>query len=169
MKRPWAGTRRSFPWPTSCRQGAAVPGRFCHDRVQAIVYTVGHPNISVGQAAGALRRGDGRGHGAAIDKLIERQSLFAATEIPGGIYAGNPEPVTTFGVKATVVSLGSELDEETGLCTVVKACSTTSTASSRCTRRSWPRPARMITDGLSAPLHEGALRYFREQGLMKAG
>jgi TRAP transporter TAXI family solute receptor len=137
----------------------------CHDRVQAMVYTVGHPNASVGQAAGLCNAVIVEVKGPAIDKLVEENPFYAYTEIPGGIYSGNPDPVITFGVKATVVA-SAKLDTET-VYAVVKA------VFENLDRFKKMHPAfggleaeRMVVDGHSAPLHEGALRYYTEQGLM---
>jgi TRAP transporter TAXI family solute receptor len=137
----------------------------CHDRVQAMVYTVGHPNASVGQAAGLCNAVIVEVKNPSIDKLVAENPFYAYTEIPGGIYSGNPDPVTTFGVKATVVA-STKLDADT-VYAVVKA------VFENLDRFRKMHPAfgglearRMVSDGLSAPLHDGALRYYEEQGLM---
>jgi TRAP transporter TAXI family solute receptor len=137
----------------------------CHDRVQAIIYTVGHPNASVGQATGLCDAVIVEVKSPAIDRLVEDRPFYAYTEIPGGIYSGNPDPVITFGVSATVVA-SAKVDADT-VYTVVKA------VFDGLDRFKKMHPAlggleagRMIKDGLSAPLHEGALRYYKEQGLM---
>ncbi len=137
----------------------------CHDRVQAMVYTVGHPNASVGQATGLCNAVIVEVKSPAIDKLVEDNPFYAYTEIPGGIYSGNPDPVVTFGVKATVVA-SAKLDADT-VYTVVK------TVFENLNRFKKMHPAfggleagGMVKDGLSAPLHEGALRYYKERGLM---
>jgi len=137
----------------------------CHDRVQAMVYTVGHPNASVGQAAGLCNAVIVEVKSPAIDRLVEDNPFYAYTEIPGGIYSGNPDPVVTFGVKATVVA-SARLDADT-VYTVVKA------VFENLDRFKKMHPAfggleagGMVKDGLSAPLHEGALRYYQERGLM---
>ncbi|MDX1513375.1 MAG: TAXI family TRAP transporter solute-binding subunit [Gammaproteobacteria bacterium] len=136
----------------------------CHDRVQAMVYTVGHPNASVAQAAGLCDARIVEVSGSAIDKLVDEHPYYAYTEIPGGIYPGNPESVTTFGVKATVVT-STRLDEET-VYTIVR----TVFENLDDFQKMHPAfgnldPRNMTSDGLSAPLHDGALRYFREKGL----
>ena len=140
----------------------------CHDRVQAMIYTVGHPNASVGQAAGLCDAVMVEVSGAAVDKLIAENPFYAATEIPGGIYAGNPEPVKTFGVKATVVTTTS-LDEDLAYAIVRSVL-----GDLRRFRKMHPafgelEASRMIADGLSAPLHPGALRFAREAGLLTEG
>ena len=135
----------------------------CHDRVQAMVYTVGHPNPSVGQATGLCDARILPVTGEAIDKLISANPYYASTQIPGGIYIGNEDPVTTFGVMATVV-VSSATDDETAY-KIVSAVFENLAAF----RKMHPafgnlEPERMIRDGLSAPLHEGAKRYYQEQG-----
>jgi hypothetical protein len=137
----------------------------CHDRVQAIVYTVGHPNPSIGKAIGLCDARIVDVSGPAIDKLVAEHPYYAYTEIPGGIYAGNDEPVKTFGVKATVVA-SADLDADT-VYSVVK------TVFDNLDRFRGMHPAfgtldakQMISDGLTAPLHEGAVRYYKEKGLM---
>ncbi len=137
----------------------------CHNRVQAMVYTVGHPNASVGQAAGLCNAVIVEVKSPAVDKLVAENPFYAYTEIAGGIYSGNPDPVTTFGVKATVVA-SAELDADT-VYGVVEAV----LGNLERFRKMHPafgglEAGRMIKDGLSAPLHEGALRYYEEQGLM---
>ena len=137
----------------------------CHDRVQAMVYTVGHPNASVGKAIGLCDARIIDVSGPAIDKLVADQPYYAYTEIPGGIYSGNDEPVKTFGVKATVVA-SADLDADTAYALV-------KTVFDNLDRFRGMHPAfgalaakHMISDGLTAPLHEGAVRYYKEKGLM---
>ena len=137
----------------------------CHDRIQAMVYTVGHPNPSVGKAAGLCDALIAEVRGPEIDKLVARYPFYAYTSIPAGIYPGVDEPVTTFGVKATVVA-SAKMDPETAY-RVVQAVF----GNLERFRKLHPAfgdldPAAMVTDGLSAPLHEGAMRYYKEQGLM---
>ena len=136
----------------------------CHGRIQAMVYTVGHPNASIGQAAGLCDAVILEVKDAAIDKLVAENPFYAYTQVPGGVYPGNPDPVTTFGVKATVVS-SAEVDGEV-IHTVVAA------VFDNLDRFKLAHPAfgtlepeAMATDALSAPLHEGAARYFAAAGL----
>jgi TRAP transporter TAXI family solute receptor len=135
----------------------------CQNRIQAMVYTVGHPNPSVAHAASVCRSRIIEVKGPEIDRLVADNPFYAYTEVPGGLYAGNPEPVVTFGVKATLVA-SSTLDAET-VYQVVKA------VFEKLERMGEMHPAfagldpkKMISEGLSAPLHEGARRYYIERG-----
>lgn len=136
----------------------------CHGRIEAMIYTVGHPNDSVGKAVGLcdarlVQVGD-----ADIDRLVAEHPYYAYTTIPGGMYPGNPDPVRTFGVKATVMT-SADVDAEL-IYAVVKA------VFDNLDRFRKLHPAlgglearRMVREGLSAPLHEGALRYYNEKRL----
>ncbi len=138
----------------------------CHDRVNAMVYTVGHPNDSVAQA---VRLCDARlveVSDRTIDALVDGRPYYAYMEIPGGLYIGNPDPVRTFGVKATLVA-SAQLEDEAAY-TVVR------TLFENLERFKTLHPAfaalvveDMLQDGLSAPLHPGAERYYREQGWLQ--
>ena len=138
----------------------------CHDRVQAMIYTVGHPNDSVAQA---VRLCDARlveVSDSTIDTLVDDNPYYAYMEIPGELYTGNPEPVRTFGVKATLVA-SAQLDEHHAYVVV-------QTLFENIERFKTLHPAfsalvveEMLQDGLSAPLHPGAERYYREQGWLQ--
>ncbi len=137
----------------------------CHNRVEAMVYTVGHPNPSVSKAAGLCDATIAAVNGPAIDKLVAENPYYAYTTIPGGMYSSDDADVVTFGVKATVVSTAqvpADLVER-----VVAAVFDNLEAF----KRMHPAfgtldPATMIRDGLSAELHEGARRYYERAGLL---
>ena len=137
----------------------------CHDRVQAMVYTVGHPNSSVAQAAGLCDAVIVEVSDPDIDKLVDENPFYAYTEVPGGVYPGNPDAVVTFGVKATVVT-SEDVDDET-IYQIVKAVFDNIGD----LRKMHPafgalNPKDMVKNGLSAPLHDGAMRFYREKGLI---
>ena len=84
--------------------------------------------------------------------------------IPGGLYRGTPEDTQTFGVRATVVS--SALVPGDMVYAVAKAVFDDLSAF----RKQHPAlahltPKQMASDGLSAPLHDGAKLYFEEAQL----
>ena len=83
--------------------------------------------------------------------------------MPGGMYAGTDEDVETFGVKATFVT-SADVPEDV-VYTVVQA------VFENFDRFKGLHPAfgtlkeeDMIAAGLSAPLHPGAEKYYRERG-----
>jgi hypothetical protein len=133
------------------------------NKVDAIVYTVGHPNGSIQEATSTVDARLVNVTGEAIDKLVSENPYYAAATIPGGLYKGNDADVQTFGVKATFVT-SADVDEDV-VYTVVKA------VFDNFDRFKGLHPAfatleeeEMISAGLSAPLHPGAEKYYRERG-----
>jgi EAL domain-containing protein (putative c-di-GMP-specific phosphodiesterase class I) len=89
------------------------------NKVDAIVYTVGHPNGSIQEATSTVESKLVNLTGPEIDSLIADNPYYAKATIPGGMYANNDEDTTTFGVKATFVT-SADVDEDV-VYTVVKA------------------------------------------------
>ena len=133
------------------------------NKVDAIIYTVGHPNGSIQEATSTVDAKLVNVTGDAIDKLVGDNPSYAKAVIPGGLYKGNDEDIQTFGVKATFVT-SADVDDDV-VYTVVKA------VFDNFDRFKGLHPAfatlqeaDMISDGLSAPLHPGAEKYYRERG-----
>ena len=135
------------------------------NKVDAIVFTVGHPNGSIQEASTTTDAVLVPVTGPAIDKLVKDNPYYAKAVIPGGMYKGNDKDVETFGVKATFVSSAKVPDEV--VYQVVKA------VFDNFARFKKLHPAfanlkesEMIKAGLSAPLHPGAVKYYKEKGWM---
>jgi TRAP transporter TAXI family solute receptor len=135
----------------------------CDNNVDAIVYTVGHPNGSIKEATTSCAAHLVPVAGPGVDKLVASNPYYAKVTIPGGMYTGTPEPTETFGVLATFVS--SSKVPENVVYEVVKAVFDNFDRF----KRLHPafeslEPQKMIKEGLSAPLHDGARRYYQEKG-----
>ena len=137
----------------------------CHDDVQAMVYTVGHPNDSVAQAVELCEAKIAQVNGEQIDTLVNDNPFYAYTQVPGGLYPGNADSVTTFGVKATVVT-SANVDEETVYTVVSTVFDNLDEFKKMHPAFAHLQASEMVKDGLSAPLHAGAERYFKEKGLL---
>lgn len=138
----------------------------CDNNVDAIVYTVGHPSGAIQEATTACDTVLVNVDNDAIRALVEDRPYYRMATIPGGMYRGTSEDVTTFGVGATFVS-SADVSEEVGY-QVTKAIFENLDQF----RALHPAlgnldAAEMVSDGNSAPLHPGAERYFREAGLME--
>jgi len=155
----WTAADRANVTDLEPDQGAAA---LCNGQVDAVAYLVGHPSSSIEQQSKACPvRLISMLH-TTTDKLLQDRPFYAVVEIPGGLYAGNPQPVTTLGVKATIVTLATVPD------TVVYALTASVFEKLDELQKSSPAfasldPAQMLV-GLTAPLHAGALKYFREKG-----
>ncbi|WP_136253281.1 TAXI family TRAP transporter solute-binding subunit [Onishia niordana] len=133
------------------------------NNIDAMVYVVGHPNGSIQEATTTVDSKLIPLDGSAIEGLVEEYPYYSQVVIPGGLYKGNDEDVTTFGVAATFVTKAS-VDEDI-IYQSVKAVFDNFDRFKRL------HPAfanlkeeEMVTQGLSAPLHPGAARYYRERG-----
>jgi TRAP transporter TAXI family solute receptor len=135
----------------------------CHNRVEALIYTVGHPNPSVGRMLKLCDADIAEVSGPVVEKLITTLPYYAAVEIPADSYGGLDKPVPTFGVLATLVT--SAKTDETMVYDFVKNLFERLDRFKRMHRVFRDlQPDGMINRGLSAPLHPGALRYYRERG-----
>ena len=135
------------------------------NKVDAIIYTVGHPNGSIQEAVSTVEANLVPVEGEAIDKLVAENPFYAYASIPGGMYPGSDADTKTFGVKATFVTSADVPDDV--VYEVVKA------VFDNFDRFKKLHPAfenlkeeEMIKDGLSAPLHPGAIKYYTERGWM---
>ncbi|CZF78082.1 TAXI family TRAP transporter solute-binding subunit [Grimontia marina] len=138
----------------------------CDNKIDAMVYTVGHPSGSIQEATTACDSVIVEVNNAASNKLVEANDYYRTATIPGGMYRGNDNDVQTFGVGATFVS-SAEVPEDV-IYNVTKAVFENFDDF----RRLHPafanlKKEEMVADGLSAPLHPGAAKYYKEVGLIK--
>lgn len=146
-------------------KAAEQSSALCDNKVDAIVYVVGHPNGSIKEATTACDAVVVSVAGKEIDELIADNPYYRTAVIPGGMYSGSDSDTKTFGVGATFVS-SAKVPADT-IYQVVKAVFENFDDFKKL------HPAfanlkkeEMIKDGLSAPLHDGAVRYYKEAGLM---
>lgn len=145
----------------AAEQSAAL----CDNKVDAIVYVVGHPNGSIKEATTACDAIVVNVEGKEIEGLIAEFPYYRTASIPAGMYRGTDADVKTFGVGATFVS-SSKVPADV-IYQVVKAVFENFDDFKKL------HPAfanlkkeEMVKDGLSAPLHDGAAKYYKEAGLM---
>ena len=138
----------------------------CDNKIDAFLYAVGHP---AGNIQDVTTTCDGLlvpATGPAVDKLVQAHPYLAKATIPGGLYRGNPEAVQTYGVLATLVT--SSRTSGDVVYRVVKAVfENFNEFKGLHPAFAQLDPARMLKDGVSAPPHEGAIRYYREKGWTK--
>jgi uncharacterized protein len=138
----------------------------CNNEIDAIIFTVGHPNKFVHDATAECDTIIVQVSGPAVDKLVAESPYYRHVTIPGGIYSNNPDDIKTFGVDATVVS-SSAVAEETVYDVVRAVFENFDDFKQKRPVFANLSKAQMIKNGLSAPLHVGAIRYYKEVGLLK--
>jgi len=145
----------------SSEQSAAL----CDNKVDAIVFPVGNPSGTIKEATTSCDAHLIDVTGPAIDKLVNDNDFYRTAMIPGGMYRGTPEDVQTFGVGATFVT-SSKVPEDV-VYNIVKAVFDNFDEFKKLHPAfSVLKMEEMIKDGLSAPLHKGAIKYYKEVGLM---
>ena len=137
----------------------------CDNKIDAMVFTVGHPSGSIKEATTSCDSVLVNVTGSAVDMLVAENDFYRTATIPGGMYSGNANDTKTFGVGATFVT--STRTPEDVIYQVVKAVFENFDSF----RKFHPAfrnldKKQMIKDGLSAPLHAGAVKYYKEAGLM---
>jgi TRAP transporter TAXI family solute receptor len=137
----------------------------CDDKIDVMVFTVGHPNGSIKEAAFSCDSVLVPVAGPEIDKLVEDKIYYRHASIPGGMYSGTDEDVETFGVGATFVT-SADVPKDV-VYDVVNAVFENFDQ----LKKLHPafvnlKPKEMIKDWLSAPLHDGAVQYYREKSWM---
>jgi TRAP transporter TAXI family solute receptor len=146
-------------------KSAETPAALCDNKIDALSWAVGHPNALTKEATTTCDAVLVTMKNAAITKLIKDNSFYSYATIPGGMYRGNPNDTTTFGVGATFVS--STNTPAKLVYEVVKAVFE-NFASFKKFHPAFKslKESDMIKDGLSAPLHDGAIKYYKERGWM---
>ena len=140
-------------------QGTAL----CDNKIDGFFYGVGHPSAAIQDPTTACGAKLVPLTGPAEDALIKAHPYYAKATIPGGMYANNPNPTETYGVLATVVTSAKVPDQV--VYDLVKATFENFDEF----KKLHPAfahldPKDMVSKGLSAPIHPGALKYYKEKG-----
>ncbi|MET0066261.1 MAG: TAXI family TRAP transporter solute-binding subunit [Candidatus Thiodiazotropha sp.] len=134
----------------------------CDNKIDAMVYVVGHPNASIKEAATACDTRLVPVEGKTVASLVSDTPYYATAVIPGGMYRGTDTDTRTFGVKATLVTSAS-LDENV-VYELVKAVFDNLDDFRKLHPAFAHLKATEMLEGNSAPFHPGALRYYKEKG-----
>ena len=141
-------------------------GALCDGKVDAIAYTVGVPNGAIGQAIDGCGAHFVNLNSDVEKKLVNENPFYAFANIPAGtFYKEQKKDAVTFGVMATFVS---SADVSADIVYEVVRAVFENLDDFKKLHPAFTNldPEQMIKNGLSAPLHEGATKYYKEQGWM---
>ncbi len=144
---------------TSTEQSKAL----CDGQIDAYGYTVGVPNAGVARAIDNCGARIISLNDKTVARLVADNPYYAYVTIPKGTYSTITEDVRTFGVMATTVTSADASEDD--IYEIVRAVFENLDTF----RKLHPAfahldPKKMISSGLSAPFHPGALKYYREKG-----
>lgn len=134
----------------------------CDNKIDAYFWLVGHPSALTQETLSSCDANLVNATGEAIDKLVAENSFYRKAVIPAGMY-NNEEDINTFGVGATFVSSAQVPDDV--VYTVVKAVFD-NFDEFKALHPAFAnlKESEMIKESLSAPLHAGAEKYYKERG-----
>ena len=143
-----------------------APGLLQDERIDAFFYTVGHPNANIKEGtSGRIKVFIVPIKGPGIDKMLTKYSYYAESMIAHSFYpyALNTEDIATIGVKATFVT--SKNTDESIVYAVTKEVFENFGVFKSLHPSYEVLTKKDMLKGLSAPIHKGALRYYRQAGL----
>ena len=144
---------------TADEQGYAL----CEHKIDAMVYVAGHPASNVARTikdCGARLLGL---NPANVDKYLAERPYAVAVDIPAGLYAGVGTPTPTVAVLATLCTT-ADMPEATVYAVVKAVFDNLDDFKALHPALTTLDAHKMVQQGLSAPLHPGALRYYKERG-----
>jgi uncharacterized protein len=138
----------------------------CDGKIDGFFYGVGHPSANIQDPTTICGAKLVPLTGAAVEKLVKDNPYYAYATIPANLYPNNAQDTRTFGVQATVVSSAKVPNDV--VYQVVKAVFDNFDEFKKLhPALAILKPEEMVHAGLTAPLHEGALKYYKEKGWVK--
>ncbi|MBN8543144.1 MAG: TAXI family TRAP transporter solute-binding subunit [Alphaproteobacteria bacterium] len=158
-------TESDFAMASELRPSDAAKA-LCDGTIDAMVFAAGHPNGLIQEITAGCGATLVPIQGPEVDALIKKYPYYARTAIPGGMYKGNAQNTPTFGVKATLVTT-AEVSDETVYQIAKGVFNNFDDFKTLHFVFATLEKDRMVEAGLTAPLHDGALRYYKESGMLK--
>lgn len=141
-----------------------APGMLQDKQIDAFFYTVGHPSGAIKEATSGARKVIFADI-THVETLLEKFPYYTKATIPIKLYPGatNKKDIQTIGVRATLVTSSNVPDE------VVYSLTKSVFENFDDFKQLHPAYSSLtrenMLEGLSAPIHPGAMQYFKEAGL----
>lgn len=144
-------------------KSAETPAALCDNKIDAFFWLVGNPAALNKEAATTCDVTFATVDNAAVAKLVADNPFYRYATIPGGMYRGNPDDIKTFGVGATFVS-STKAPADTVYWVVKSVFDNFDQFKKLHPAFAHLKESEMIKDALSAPIHDGAMKYYKERG-----
>lgn len=138
----------------------------CDGKIDGFVFAVGHPSANIQDPTTSCGAKLLSVKGEGVDQLVAANSYLAKATIPGGTYPNNEQATETYGVLATFVT-SAKTPDDTVYAVVKQVFDNFEDFKKLHPALANLRPEEMVSNGLTAPLHPGALRYYKEKGWVK--
>ncbi len=135
----------------------------CDGKIDGFLFAVGHPSANIQDPTTACGARLIPMTGPAVDKLLADKPFYTRATIPAGLYPNNPQATQTYGVIATLVA-SSKTPADVVYTLVKQVFDNFNEFKGLHPALGTLTPENMVKMGLSAPLHEGAARFYREKG-----
>ena len=142
-----------------------MPDALKNNNIDGYFYMVGHPTANIKDAANSTDIRIISIEDKILNSLVEKYPYFAKGYIQAGTYRGQENDIPTFGVKAVLVT--NENVNGNTVYLLVKAILENFDEFKKLHPAYENLTKESLLNGLSAPLHEGAKKYFEEAGLIK--
>lgn len=149
----------TLEYPTK-RMGQA----FCDGELDILIEGLGNPAAFYEKMVGEC---DGKFiivPGAVVDKIKRKFPYFSSLSIPGEMYTDTPKPIPTFGFKAMLVTRRG-VHPDTVYQVARSIFGNFHKFQEKHPSLRLATPKKMANEGIFIPLHEGALRYYKEHGI----
>jgi uncharacterized protein len=142
-------------------QGPAL----CDNKIDGFYYGVGHPSAAIQDPTTTCGAKLISLTGPAVESLVKKYPYYSVATIPGGMYSNNPNPTTTYGVRALLVTSAKQPDDV--VYNLVKAVFDNFDEFKKLHPAfATLEPKEMLKSGISGELHPGAVKYYKEKGWM---
>jgi uncharacterized protein len=136
----------------------------CDNKIDAFVFVAGHPNAIFQEAATSCSSNIASVSGPPVDRLVAANPFYAKADVPGKMYKGTDAAQPAFGVLATLV-VSADMPDATAYA-ITKAVFDNFDDF----KKLHPAIANITKEGSlkgnTVPFHPGAVKYFKEKGLM---
>jgi len=148
----------------SNRSSSELAEALCNDEIDAYFQLIGHPAAlieeTIEQCDIRLIGVDSRD----VAAFVEKEPYYMAASIPAGLY-GQSAPTDSFGVVATIVTSAAMPDAIVAALVAAIHENFDDFSDLHPALSVLSRPD-MVGEGVTAPLHPGAMKYFEDQGLL---
>jgi len=144
--------------------GTAVRDALCSGRIEASLLVIGHPSATIAELLDACALTLVPIASPGVVGFLAASTDFSTYDIPAGTYPGQPEPVPTVSIMATLVALAG-VEDDVVAAFVRVMLERHDEIARRASVLGQQDVARLAVAGLTAPLHPAAARAYAAAGV----